>query len=513
MSTDQPESKIELEVKNFGPIAEAKIDLRPLTVFIGRNNTGKSYLATLIYVLHQMFTLHMKDPFTSDQGFESRFAATLDPLADGDSVRKIEEWVYAYIKGDASIPSLTEEQALIDAMTSLLKTTLSGSDRTIALAEYDLARYFGVGNDLTSLVRQGSRRPLSIVVRGAHGLHSEVNGAFDYTFTVARNGFAVDCEFDSGFSYVPPPAANIDESQIDRYRRLVNDSNVTFTLRTEHDTRLRAQAILYSSLTTLSTPAFYLPADRTGVIHAQPVMVGSMIDNASRPDLSPTSSDVVLTGVLGDFLRRLVTDVSVQRDQHSDVIEQIESDILNGKVHRTLSEAGYPRFAYQPDHWDSELSLMRVSSLVSELAPVVLYLKHFVKSGDTLIIDEPEAHLHPSAQVKFAIIIARLVKSGVRVILTTHSEWMLDQFANLVRMSQLPEEARDGLDGSDAALTTDQFGAWLFETKKRPKGTVVREIDIDPEEGGLGRDYFDTAVLTHNTWAEIGNRLTALGLR
>ena len=35
MSTDQSESRIELEVKNFGPIAEAKIDLRPLTVFVG----------------------------------------------------------------------------------------------------------------------------------------------------------------------------------------------------------------------------------------------------------------------------------------------------------------------------------------------------------------------------------------------------------------------------------------------------------------------------------------------
>ena len=36
---------LELEVADFGPIVEAKIDLRPLTVFIGPSNTGKSYLA------------------------------------------------------------------------------------------------------------------------------------------------------------------------------------------------------------------------------------------------------------------------------------------------------------------------------------------------------------------------------------------------------------------------------------------------------------------------------------
>ena len=40
-----------LRVSNFGPIAEAEIDLRPLTVFVGPSNTGKSYLAILIYAL------------------------------------------------------------------------------------------------------------------------------------------------------------------------------------------------------------------------------------------------------------------------------------------------------------------------------------------------------------------------------------------------------------------------------------------------------------------------------
>ena len=47
--------KVEIAVKNFGPIAEANIDLRPLTVFVGPSNTGKTYFATLMYVLHAVF--------------------------------------------------------------------------------------------------------------------------------------------------------------------------------------------------------------------------------------------------------------------------------------------------------------------------------------------------------------------------------------------------------------------------------------------------------------------------
>lgn len=42
-----------IEVKDFGPIVRANVDFRPLTVFIGPSNTGKSYLAVLLYALHQ----------------------------------------------------------------------------------------------------------------------------------------------------------------------------------------------------------------------------------------------------------------------------------------------------------------------------------------------------------------------------------------------------------------------------------------------------------------------------
>ena len=55
MSTAPTYKPLEIEVTDFGPIAKAKLDLRPLTVFVGPSNTGKSYLATLIYALHRFF--------------------------------------------------------------------------------------------------------------------------------------------------------------------------------------------------------------------------------------------------------------------------------------------------------------------------------------------------------------------------------------------------------------------------------------------------------------------------
>ena len=40
-----------VHVKNFGKIEEASVEIAPLTLFVGDNNSGKSYMMTLIYGL------------------------------------------------------------------------------------------------------------------------------------------------------------------------------------------------------------------------------------------------------------------------------------------------------------------------------------------------------------------------------------------------------------------------------------------------------------------------------
>ena len=70
--------------------------------------------------------------------------------------------------------------------------------------------------------------------------------------------------------------------------------------------------------------------------------------------------------------------------------------------------------------------------MVSELAPLVsCFFVSSIKPGDTLIIEEPEAHLHPGAQADIAVVLARLVRAGVKVIITTHSDWLLEEIGNL----------------------------------------------------------------------------------
>ena len=148
---------------------------------------------------------------------------------------------------------------------------------------------------------------------------------------------------------------------------------------------------------------------------------------------------------------------------------------------------------------------MNTSSMVSELAPVVLYLRHVVREGDLIIIEEPESHLHPQMQVAFTGFLAAVVKAGIRVIVTTHSEWVLETLANLVRLSEVPKSRRSEVASAGPALKPSEVGAWLFEPKQRPKGSVVKEIQLDTVRGTFPAGFGEITEDIYNDWAKITN--------
>ena len=241
-------------------------------------------------------------------------------------------------------------------------------------------------------------------------------------------------------------------------------------------------------------------------MHAHRVVVSSLIGRASRAGIDVESPLPTLSGVLADFLNRLIELTDERRASESErLASRLEADILRGSIGIQRSVVGYPSFHYRPATWRKELALMNTSSMVSELAPVVLYLRHVVRKGDVIIIEEPESHLHPQMQVAFTHFLATVVKAGIRVVMTTHSEWVLEALANLVRLSEVPKSKRSEVDAGGPALTPDEVGAWHFEPKQRPKGSVVREIPLDTVRGTFPAGFGDVTEHLYNDWATIAN--------
>lgn len=62
---------------------------------------------------------------------------------------------------------------------------------------------------------------------------------------------------------------------------------------------------------------------------------------------------------------------------------------------------------------------------ISYVLPVVLSLLK-ARSGELLILENPEAHLHPKGQRKMGELIARAAQGGVQIIVETHSDHVLN---------------------------------------------------------------------------------------
>ena len=450
-----------LDIKDFGPISSASIDVRPLTVFVGPSNTGKSWLAILLYALHRCFGGRGRFLRPGFRPF-GRAAAASAPLAA--SIREsLTDWLSA-------APDEESSSAPPPDVAALVRSTLERSQDLDRSLREEMRRCYGVSG-LDDLVRRpgakGARVELIVPRNGG--------GGGRYRFAFDRS----DGRFSGAVSGVDP--APIDHR---RARNLVrraarfgmspgfdpgaghHDLLATFG-ESEFAALLDwlAERTFRDAFRPVCRDACYLPADRTGVMHSHQVVVSTLVQSATTAGLRPSTNVPMLSGVLADFLMLLIgIDANGRRKGRSAALEtSLENNLLGGSIRLDLSETGYPTFAYRPRGWTDDLPLMRASSMVSELAPVVLYLRHIVESGDVLIIEEPEAHLHPAMQAAFARELARLVRAGVHIVMTTHSEWFLEQIGNLVRLSALPEKKRKGLDGADCALHPEEVGAWLFE--------------------------------------------------
>lgn len=515
MSTDQPKRKIELEVKNFGPIQEAKVDLRPLTVFVGHSNTGKSYLAILIYALQVALAAKL-DPrhrVTRIIELESEHthAEQAEALAFPPSVvEHAIEWLQELDNNSTDVAFAFSDPAP-NALANAVRQAIELDKETGRSFVHELGRCFGVGESLDRLVRGDELAAARTNLR-IGDTAGTMGDYLQYGLKFGDGNVEFESSLSDQFPVLEPSPASIGLMMATQFLRM----RLSRAGKEEYDEIARtlvgelAAAAVGHGIGWLGNPVYYLPADRSGVMHAHSVVVSALVDQAVDGGLRRQRDLPLLSGVLADFLQELISmgESPVEKSRSTNELAvRLEADLLGGSVRHERGESRAPSIEFLQTGSDGAIPLMRASSMVSELAPVVLYLRHLADPGETLIIEEPESHLHPDAQAEFASHLARLVNSGVRVVVTTHSNWIVDQFANLVRMSELDPDERADLPGFDAAINRQDVGVWLFDEATEKSGSTVTEIDFDPDGVGYEPGYFGIADKQYNTWAEINNRL------
>ncbi len=154
----------------------------------------------------------------------------------------------------------------------------------------------------------------------------------------------------------------------------------------------------------------------------------------------------------------LVTNI-VNKKALSDVMQIIE-DVVPGEFIRKDKQVVLSRST-----WKEPLNVVNLSTGVKSFAVLkILIQNHQLQEKDVLILDEPEIHLHPEWQVRYAEFLVLIQKAfDLTILLTTHSPY----FLNAIEVFSKKYD------------TQDKFN--VYKTEVVDKGVILSEVSDEIE--------------------------------
>ena len=477
---------LQIEVSNFGPITKGKVCTKPLTIFTGPSNTGKTYLAKLFYSVLKA----PEDIFFDDYNFIKHEELTrhLTTKGVGDILANSNNF-FRILKPCVTLQQI---QNFFDECFSLYSNTLGPQ----------IYRALGNANNLVSYSK--SKDDLEVVLNNTMHLRlandqlisQNDNSLQSYIQSLSKSVWKDICihrkftqEVFSEMSKDFNENKKVFNQNLMVFLRSLNRNIGNFCFHHE-ELYLRFLNNIY-----------YFPSARTGLIQTHRLIAAKAVKGLAG---SYNKASKLTHSDIADFLDEIIT-IDVNKKQEDKeilrIVNEMETNILTGQVEVVLDDIGYPDFVFKQDN--RSFKMIEVSSAVTDLAPIVLLLKYgLVKSGDTLIIDEPEIHLHPKAQKDMAKILVALVKAGVNIIITTHSETLLQEISNYRMAKEIPEEKTKEIMGNTLSLSENDLAVYSFKRNEKDDVTV-EEVPFDSEDGISIKDHNDVSTELYDQTTDI----------
>ncbi|NJK32824.1 MAG: AAA family ATPase [Deltaproteobacteria bacterium] len=448
-------------VTNLGPLREAEIDLaKPLIILTGPNNSGKTYLAWVAYSL-----------------------ATMEPRLV-DVPPALRQWAQQlWLSENRTLP--------LDSLLTIIPEILVGIARKVKArlpADFAAPReYFtqsqielfdsdeGYANTLLETqIRPFADHDGNIII--AWFIPKETN--IGTTLSLATQN-------------VGPQLARFAMEQDENSVPLAQNAAASFAISVVHQ-RARGLGWFAFPVERLAINLFVreLAANRIGLID-------ELLDDTSTTSLQSRlrQGATRYPRAIRDAIQRAIkAHRANEPGPLCDLADELEASILSGRI--TANAQDELEFIPDLDTAKFPLGLHQSASMIKSLASLVLYLRHEAHPGQRLLIDEPELNLHPDNQRRVARILAKAVNRGLKVFMSTHSDYMIREFNNLIMLGQDSEPARAlvqelGYD-PQSTLRSEQLGVYLVnegECTPLPITETGFEIKtIDDEVHKLNRD-------------------------
>ncbi|MEZ5670973.1 MAG: AAA family ATPase [Thiotrichaceae bacterium] len=419
------------KVENLGIIQHAEIDLsKDLILFCGHNNTGKTYLA---YAIYYLLIANLDGSL-----FAPSFALADVPSKYQDKKLKSVDLIDFFNSFD-NLEAVFREQ--LSRYMNELRRFLGSSEQSKP-TKFDII--------ISEEERNNKLMAMDFIIHSGNPQRQEWRKSSNSPNVFFENENIIDLGY-VNFFLVP---------------RIIRSRVMMFPAE-------RSATIVFSKELSLNKTEFF---EKLLITDEQTIDMSDLFDLA-RQRVNRYARPIRDNLKIAEDLTNLAKNSS----GFNSLAEELEKQILGGKIH--VSQ--YGNLTYSPDHTsDVALGMELSSSTVGSLSSLVFYLRHLAQKGDTLILDEPELSLHPDNQRIIARFFGSLVNAGFKLIISTHSDYIVREINNLIMLSKKSRKTA-GLRKKygytkEQVLQPQQVGAYLFKRgEPGPKSIEVSETGLE----------------------------------
>jgi len=440
---------MKFEFTKFGYIDTGSIEIADFTVMCGRNNVGKTYISHAIY------------------GFFKHFQRLVELPIDKLQIEELKE-------------------------SGVIKVNL------LDFSEHIQSCFNHAGDKFTK------------------NLEGFFNAPDDY-FLKTKVKF-ICSNFSPDFSKSFKSTINFGKREMLRFSKVENDSMLDITLQTSNESRIPLRILIdviseqiawCLFIGQLPTP-FVITSERTAIslfYKELDISKNAILEHISDNDkVDPFK---LLNSMRSRYAEPIKDNIDIIRDyenssktksflredkiKYKEVFEALQ-DVLDGSFKSIDKQVFYqPRKERNRDK--VIVSVYLASSSVKSLFLFDYYVNCLAEKSGLLIIDEPELNLHPDNQRKMARFLARLVNAGIKIIVTTHSDYLIKEINNFIMLSGDLENKqaimkKHGFIETDI-LKQEQIAAYSL-------GSVHSINKINVDKYGMDMSIFDELIADAN---------------
>ena len=423
---------MQIKLRNIGMLKKAELNLNSLTLIAGENDNGKSTIGKVIFCIIKAINKYKDELQESKEHklkerLENLFFFTRNILTHNPVLKNTEDIYFLIL----------DEYTLEEKLLKLEELILTVRDKS----------------DLKDIEK------IEKVLKEIYIIKDEPEDEKKYIESALNKAFF--SEFDSSILL---------NGEEDGQITLLENSLELINIRISKDNKLSliedVEPIQLKDATFIETPLILNNHDLLIRSQSGLSLNKRNIERLGFPYTTLHTKD------LFDKLKKISFSIFLNDEFEDTILKEIQK-IIDGNI---VYDNKQRDFIYSKN--EKAISIKNTASGIKSFGILQLLLENdILNQNSILIIDEPENHLHPKWQLKYAKVLVTLAKNGVKILIASHSPYMIEAIKRYSDLENLEESTNFYLAENSIIEPRNRLED-IFKTLEEPF-EIFRQMDME----------------------------------